>query len=139
MRIGPEAALLLSLLLPLACSEPPAEPGELYRAPAISNEVDGVVFEAGNWEPHLPAGDKGVSWGNHRAVVEVSPGEEAGAVLVTIPWRRHDRDPASKAVIVVDAATGMVKVIATYVRGSGSWTAEGRLVVTVPDYIQRIR
>jgi len=106
MRVGPAAALVLSLLLPLACSEPPAEPGELYRAPAISNELDGVVFEAGNWEPHLPAGDKGVSWGNHRAVVEVSPGEEAGAVLVTIPWRRHDRDPASKAVIVVDAATG---------------------------------
>jgi len=35
--------------------------------------------------------------------------------------------------------TGMVKVIATYVRGPDSWTAEGRLVVTVPDYIQRIR
>jgi quinohemoprotein amine dehydrogenase len=36
-------------------------------------------------------------------------------------------------------ATGMVKVIAKYVRGPDSWTAEGRLVVTVPDYIQRIR
>ena len=108
MRSGMAATLLLSLLLPLACSEPPVEPGELYRAPTISNQIDGVVFEAGNWEPHLAAGDKGVSWGNHRAVVEVGPGEDSDAVLVTIPWRRHDPDPASKAVIVVDAASGSV-------------------------------
>ncbi|MBK5098288.1 MAG: hypothetical protein JJE01_10930, partial [Gemmatimonadetes bacterium] len=108
MRTGTATALLLSLLLPLACSEPPPETADLYRAPAISNQIDGVVFEAGNWEPHLAAGDKGVSWGNHRAVVEVGPGEEADAVLVTIPWRRHDPDPGSKAVIVVDAATGSV-------------------------------
>ena len=82
MRSGMAATLLLSLLLPLACSEPPVEPGELYRAPTISNQIDGVVFEAGNWEPHLAAGDKGVSWGNHRAVVEVGPGEDSDAVLV---------------------------------------------------------
>ena len=35
--------------------------------------------------------------------------------------------------------TGMVKVIAEYTRGSNSYTAEGRLVVTVPDYIQRLK
>jgi quinohemoprotein amine dehydrogenase len=35
--------------------------------------------------------------------------------------------------------TGMVKVIAEYTRGAVPYTAEGRLVVTVPDYIQRIR
>ena len=35
--------------------------------------------------------------------------------------------------------TGMVKVIAEYQRGSDTYTAEGRLVVTVPDFIQRIR
>ena len=103
---GPATALLLSLLLPLACSEAPPETAALCRAPVISNQIDGVVFEAGNWEPHLAAGDKGVSWGNHRAMVEVGPGEASDAVLVTIPWRRHDRDPGSKAVIVVDAATG---------------------------------
>ncbi len=34
---------------------------------------------------------------------------------------------------------GMVKVIAEYTRGVDSYTAEGRLVVTVPDYIQRLR
>lgn len=35
--------------------------------------------------------------------------------------------------------TGMVKVIAEYTRGDISYTAEGRLVVTVPDYIQRLK
>jgi len=37
MRTGTATALLLSLLLPLACSEPPPETADLYRAPAISN------------------------------------------------------------------------------------------------------
>jgi len=106
---------LLSLVfLALACTDPAPDTADLYRAPAISNEVDGVVFEAGNWEPFLGAGEIGVSWGNHRAVVVVSGMEPRGsaatqtpeAVLVTIPWRRHDRNPASKAVAVVDAETG---------------------------------
>ena len=35
--------------------------------------------------------------------------------------------------------TGMVKVIAEYTRGTISYSAEGRLVVTVPDYIQRLK
>ncbi len=35
--------------------------------------------------------------------------------------------------------TGMVKVIARYNRGQTPYTVEGRLVVTVPDYIQRIK
>ena len=35
------------------------------------NIIDGVVWESGNWKPHLPAGDKGKSWGNHRAVVKI--------------------------------------------------------------------
>ncbi len=35
--------------------------------------------------------------------------------------------------------TGMVKVIAKYTRGVNSYSAEGRLVVTVPDFIQRIK
>jgi len=35
--------------------------------------------------------------------------------------------------------TGMVKVIAHYSRGLIPYTVEGRLVVTVPDYIQRIK
>jgi quinohemoprotein amine dehydrogenase len=35
--------------------------------------------------------------------------------------------------------TGMVKVMATYARGDAAYSAEARLVVTVPDYIQRIK
>ncbi len=59
----------------------------LYEAPEISNVIDGVVFEAGNSEPHVAAGAEGSSWGNHRAVVEVDS-TQAEAVLATIPWRR---------------------------------------------------
>jgi len=36
-------------------------------------------------------------------------------------------------------ATGMVKVIAKYSRGAAVFTAEAKLVVTVPDFIQRIK
>ncbi|MGW8265852.1 MAG: glycoside hydrolase domain-containing protein [Longimicrobiales bacterium] len=131
-RSFPRPPLLLVAPLPLflaACSEPGSRSADLYRAPAISNEIDGVVFEAGNWEPHLPAGEAGVSWGNHRAVVVVADSIPGGAgrtrssgsstpaardtdtaapdaVLVTIPWRRRDRNPEEKGIIVVDAATG---------------------------------
>ena len=88
----------------------PREPVRLHRAPAIPNTIDGVVFEPGNWVPHLKAGEKGSSWGNHRAVVEVndptgSASAADSAVVVTIPWRRHDPDPAAKAIVVVDART----------------------------------
>jgi hypothetical protein len=42
--------------------------------------------------------------GNHRAVVRVE--QKADAVVVKIPWRRRDRDPERKQIIVVDSATG---------------------------------
>jgi hypothetical protein len=41
--------------------------------------------------------------GSHRAVVHVE--EKADAVRVNIPWRRRDRDPERKRIIVVDAAS----------------------------------
>ncbi len=112
-RATPPGPIALSrlVILPailLCCSGPAPEAAPPTRAPAIPNVVDGVVWEAGNWEPHLQAGLPGASWGNHRAVVVVE-GEDAHAapaVQVTIPWRRHDPDPASKAVIVVDATSG---------------------------------
>jgi len=94
--------LLAATLLFTACAE---QPGDLYRAPPIPNVIDGVVWEAGNWEPHLAAGARGTSWGNHRAVV-VLDSVLGDAALVTIPWRRHDPDPAAKSVVVIDAATG---------------------------------
>ena len=90
-----------------ACAERAPETVALFRAPPVANTVDGVVFESGNWEPHLAAGEEGVSWGNHRAVVELDA-EATGAdvVAVTIPWRRRDHAPVAKSVVVVDAASG---------------------------------
>ncbi len=69
----------------LGCGEPEPGPTALYRAPAIPDTVDGVVFETGNWEPHLPAGQEGTSWGNHRAVVVL---EERSATPEPPPPRR---------------------------------------------------
>ncbi len=40
------------------------------------------------------------NFGNHRALVTVS--QPAGAVKVLIPWRRPDKDPEKKAVLVFD-------------------------------------
>lgn len=44
------------------------------------------------------------SLGNHRVVVAVD--KPADAVLATLEWRRRDRNPEEKNVIVVDASTG---------------------------------
>jgi len=108
--------LLLGVALPITgCGDhgvaegSPGAPNQedLYRAPAISNVIDGVIWDSGNWEPDLAPGAEGVSWGNHRAVVALDPGTVSpDAVVVTIPWRRHDPDPESKGIVVVDAATG---------------------------------
>ena len=43
--------------------------------------------------------------GNHRAIVRVE--QKTDAVLVKIPWRRRDRDPERKQIIVVDAVSGV--------------------------------
>jgi len=101
----------LSLILAAGCASL-ANSAELYRAPTIPNTIDEVTFEAGNWTPHLAAGEAGVSWGNHRAVVVVDSDNalrmQPSAVLTTIPWRRRDTNPGEKAVVVVDEATGKV-------------------------------
>lgn len=44
--------------------------------------------------------------GNHRAVVHVEADETTSVVRVRLPWRRSDREPAMKGVVVVAAATG---------------------------------
>ncbi len=110
-RLLPPALVIPAVMLALGCAERAPESRSLYRAPPIPDTVDGVVFEAGDWEPHLPAGQEGTSWGNHRAVV-VLEGDVAAAndgsldaVWVHIPWRRPDRSPEAKSVVVVDATT----------------------------------
>ncbi len=99
-RVGLVAGLFLT-----GCSGEEPQTVELYRAPPIPNTVDGVIYEAGNWEPHLVAGEEGDSWGNHRAVVLVDD-PSVDAVSVTIPWRRRDAEPSAKSVVVLDAASG---------------------------------
>jgi hypothetical protein len=103
---------LSAALVLLGCGEPAPESLALYRAPAIPDTIDGVVFETGGWAPFLPAGEEGTSWGNHRAVVVVDgPSQAEGpdgpaSVRAILPWRRPDPNPETRSVIVVDAATG---------------------------------
>jgi len=107
-RISASTLLVGTIVLAAsACSPAERSTEVLYRAPPVPTTIDGIVFETGNWAPHLPAGEEGVSWGNHRAVVEVDP-PDAGAdiVTVTIPWRRRDHEPEAKSVVVLDATTG---------------------------------
>ncbi|HTL29974.1 MAG TPA: glycoside hydrolase domain-containing protein [Tepidisphaeraceae bacterium] len=42
--------------------------------------------------------------GNHRAIVHVD--QKAEAVSVIIPWRRHEREPEKRNIIVIDASSG---------------------------------
>jgi len=44
------------------------------------------------------------SFGNHRAVLNISSDEEA--VLIDLPWRRHDHDPQKRMLLLVSAETG---------------------------------
>jgi hypothetical protein len=44
------------------------------------------------------------SFGNHRAVINVS--EQAEAVLLDFLWRRHDVDPAGRRLLIIDAISG---------------------------------
>ena len=68
------------------------------------NIIDGIVWESGNWKPDLPAGEKGKSWGNHRAVVKIK--SYSRFLGIRIDWRRSDNNPKDKAVIVIDAQSG---------------------------------
>jgi len=63
---------------------------------AIWNQRDDIHYTTGEWDA--------AEYGNHRAVVHVDV--ESEAVRVTIPWRRRDREPENKNLIIVDAATG---------------------------------
>ncbi|MBN1909322.1 MAG: hypothetical protein JW818_06260 [Pirellulales bacterium] len=63
-----------------------------------------IVSAKGNESAPRGVGQWPAELGNHRAVVKVEA--PADAVRVHLPWRRPDRDPEKKAVVVVDAATG---------------------------------
>jgi len=44
------------------------------------------------------------SFGNHRAVLEIK--DDADAVRIVLPWRRHDPDPHKRMLLLVSAGTG---------------------------------
>lgn len=68
----------------------------------IPNMVDGVEYGIGNWE--VEHGDKPFqSTGNHRAVIKVNKWQDA--VRVHIQWRRSDKNPQEKDIVIIDAAT----------------------------------
>ncbi|MCP4645715.1 MAG: hypothetical protein GY851_35040, partial [bacterium] len=69
--------------------------------PAHGQEADGedevmkrVPYGTDTWDTKL---------GNHRALIRVT--EKADAVRVQLPWRRRDRDPQKKHVVILDAKT----------------------------------
>jgi len=66
-----------------------------------------AALAAARSEPDPPRGIgrwDALAYGNHRAVVRVEA--PADSVLAHIPWRRSDRKPEAKEIVVVDAATG---------------------------------
>jgi len=101
-----KSPLPLLLIATASCTGAPTFAPQPLVQVEPSHVIDGVRFEAGNWNPDLPAGNAGRSRGNHRAVVRFTG--EAKAVLAHIPWRRPDANPAGKDVLVVDAATDEV-------------------------------
>ena len=76
-----------------------------YLSPAekdIPAIIDGVNYEFGNWETE-PGKEPYNSSGNHRAVVKVNLWDQA--VRIHIQWRRNDKNPQNKEVIIIDALT----------------------------------
>ena len=63
-----------------------------------------MSYSSGNWA-HPDYKYPFQSPGNHRIVLEV-PDTVTGPVRVIVPWRRPDKDPAGKNVVVVDASSG---------------------------------
>ncbi|MEZ4697193.1 MAG: DUF6067 family protein [Rhodothermales bacterium] len=92
---------------------------DTVRPAVLTNTIDGVPRVSGNWEPMLPAGERGRSWGNHRAVIVAD--SSADVLAATIPWRRQD-DPKSKGLVLVDSASGLIvsnKLVAKSDKQSG--------------------
>lgn len=97
--------LAVAMLLISACDVPADNGSEELEKIQI---IDGVTFETGDWIPDLIAGQKGVSRGNHRAVVVIDSDsviDNTEVVWAHIPWRRSDSHPEEKGFILVDAAT----------------------------------
>lgn len=99
--------IILSLfpLVLLGCSTDKADTTH-YREKQADPSGYEILYRSGNWE-HPDYAKPFESFGNQRIVVETSdsPGRNTE---VFIPWRRSDRDPQTKDLIVVDASTNQV-------------------------------
>jgi len=103
MKVSSSFCFVLILTFGLiSCNQ---QDSNLLTDKAISTNVNGIVYESGNWE-HPNYTDPFETLGNHRFVVEVEGGHDA--VQVHLPWRRHDDNPEGKDVIVVNAKTNKV-------------------------------
>ncbi|MDR3269283.1 MAG: DUF6067 family protein, partial [Tannerella sp.] len=89
--------ILTSLLIIGSCTAPSLDGENQYQSFA----PDGIPFAVADsaWDVD--------GTGNHRAVVSVKQPESGrDAVIATLPWRRPDRQPETKKIVVVDATTG---------------------------------
>lgn len=75
---------------------------EESAAKSLSYDIDGVKYRSGNWD-HPNYTDPFTTLGNHRFLIEIKP--EDTLVQAIIPWRRHDPDPESKDVVIIDTTT----------------------------------
>lgn len=55
-----------------------------------------IPYKTGKWDA--------TKYGNHRAVLHISSHEDK--VWVHLPWRRRDKNPDKKRIVIIDAATG---------------------------------
>ncbi len=116
----------------------------------VNYPAEGVQFQASAWSGGADADDPADDYllgpvaADFRLVEEKTrPGDDdlvyLGAIEADgtyLPSSDYNPIPGRE---YGGEATGMVKVIAEYTRGAIPYTAEGLLVVTVPDYIQRIK
>jgi Glycoside hydrolase 123, N-terminal domain len=116
--------LCLAILLTFVAGCGPDAPAPPVDPPSISNTIDGVLWESGNWEMDLPSGERGSSNGYHRAVIELDS-TDADAARVHIPWLRSDQNPENKSVVVIDALTGRR---VSNVRVLSATSAEGDII-----------
>lgn len=74
----------------------------LFGAGVVVPESEKAVYRLGMWDD--------TDRGSHRAVIQVSESDAgADAVSVHIPWRRRDRNPEAKRLILTDESGRLVK------------------------------
>ena len=85
-------------------STTPEDVSTARASAVVDNNIDGVLYSIGDWEPHLPAGERGSSPGNHRALIKIdSVSSTNDAVVAEIKWRLPTDAPANTGVVMFGA------------------------------------